>query len=359
MGTVSRGAYQPTLVAENQPNFPQIADRTAIMGGAIILDMANNQAPEVFPVRRMSQPLIIATDNKSAYGSNYGDSFIFERIWVQPLEIDVGFIVEDSQWYIQVWNASRFDPASVTDISVFNPDGTQLTYDALPNVMPIFGDVNYLLEVFNIGPPLQDTIYRFTVEGLDYDSHITGIRVLPFDLDPNWDTGIRIGYNFQTTIFKSKRLNEQRRPLGDDSWFSTAFKADASGNQSRINFNQISYGKDKVFGVPVFTEKIEPTSLAQGGTSIYTNDDLTKMYNLCCRTDFVILVDHINGLSEVKKIDSLDVGLINLEQPISDDFQQETTYVYPCMFCYLNSYRAGNITTDMNEVSVNFEEYKS
>lgn len=359
MGTSSQSAYQPTLVAENQTNMPDKADRTTIMGGTIIVDIAAMQNPTATWGKRESQPVTPSYDNIGAYGSNYGDSFVFERVWVQPLTIDFGFIVEDSQEQIQVWNASRFDSASVTGITALSPEGTQLTYDTLPNVLPIFGDINYLLEVFNVGPPLQDSTYKITVDGVEYDIEISGVRVLPFDLDPNWDDGIKISYAFQSTIFTSRRLNEQRRPLSVDSWFSIGFNADASKNRSRINFNTISYGKDKVFGLPVFTEKIEPSSCSQGAYVVYTNDDLTKLYNLNNRTEYIILVDHINGLAEVKLIDSIEVGAIHLVQPISDDFQQATTYVYPCMFCYLKSFRSLNETNDLAEISVDFEQYKS
>ena len=184
MGTTSQSAYQPTLVADSQPNFPDKADRTAILGGTIITDIAMVTGIYAAWDKRTAQPLTPSSEHLGAYGSNYGDSFIFERIWVQPLAIDFGFIVEDSQDYIQIWNSSRFNGASITDILALSPEGTQLTYDPLPNALPIFGDINYLLEVFNIGPPLQATTYRFTVEGLDYDVVLSGIRVLPFDLGP-------------------------------------------------------------------------------------------------------------------------------------------------------------------------------
>lgn len=359
MGSNNQAASVSMMVGDNQPDFPQSADRTAIMGGAIITDIGNINIFSNSAYTRKSQPVTPETRHQSAYGSNYGDSFLFERIWVQPLLIAVGFITEDTDWTITVWNASRFDASSVTSILTYNPDGTQITYDALPNTLQIFGDVTYPLEVFNAGPPLQDSTYKFTVAGLDYETDITGIRVLPFDPDPNWNTGITLTYQFQSTIFTSGRLNEQRRPLSQDSWLSIGINADVAKDRFRSVFNLLSYGKDKVFGVPIYNEKINPVSCAQGSTFIYTDDDLNLFYNLNNRADFIILVDHINGLAEVKEVSSIEEGLIILDQPISKDFQQSTTYVYPNLFCYLKTFRSTNITDDFTEFSVDFEEYKS
>ncbi|MDA3788072.1 MAG: hypothetical protein PF503_06220 [Desulfobacula sp.] len=359
MGTANQSIYTATIVMDSQPDFPQTADRTALLGGVIITDIANISEVVMHPGQRESQPVTPSYNHLGAYGSNYGDSFIFERVWVQPLLIDVGFIVEDTQWAIKTWNASRFGSVNVTSILATNPEGTVLTYDPLPNTIAVFGDLVYPLEVLSVGPPLQDTTYKLTIDGLEYEIDIVGIRVLPFDLDPNWDSGIQVKYTFQSTIFASKRLNEQRRPLSVDSWFSTGFTTDASKGRARTVFNQISYGKDKVFGVPVFTEKINPTAVSIGSFIINTNDDLALMYNLNNRADFVILVDHVNGLSEVKLVNSVDPGVITLDQPVSANFQQETTYVYPCMFCYLKRFKSMGITDDLVEIAVDFEQYKS
>ena len=93
--------------------------------------------------------------NDGVLSNNYGGEYVFERVWVQPLLFALGFIVENSDHEIKIWNAWRTKAVQTTDISVEGQEGTDLDYPSLSDTIQVFGDTIYTLSVFKDGPPLQ------------------------------------------------------------------------------------------------------------------------------------------------------------------------------------------------------------
>lgn len=299
-------------------------------------------------------------DNIGALNANMGSDYFFERVWVIPSIISLGFITEDTVENVEIWNAFRNQTTDVTDISVVNQDGTSLSYPTpLPDTVPTFGDAIYVLTVSDTGPPLQDTTYTITVNGVEYDIYITGIRVIPFDPDPNWDAIPEIHYEFSSTIYTSQHFQEQRRPISDESWINVVADYDAGGDKGRKLFNLLGYCHDKVVGVPIYCEKLTPSSATQGSSYAIVNEDMTYYYN-AQKLDYVIIVDHENGTAEVKEISSLTApSQINFSQSIVNTFDLQNTYIYPCVFCVISAYRSRNRTDDLDTVGVEFREFKN
>lgn len=300
-------------------------------------------------------------DNHSGFSANFGAEFMFERVWVQPLLIALAFIVEDAQREIKIWNSYRTKAIQLTNVVVTGQEGTLLEYPTpLPDTIALFGGTSYTLTVYKAGPPLQDTTYRLTIDGTNFDIDITGIRVLPWTLDLNWDDNPEVNYEFTSTIFTTEKLKEQRRALCDESWQSFIGSYDASGDRARIIVNTIAYGKDKVFGVPIFTEKMHPTLADQDGFTIVVEEDFTYFWHMQNTGEYIILVDHTTGEAEIKEVASLTgSNQINLNQAISNAFNLATTYCYPCLFCIIKSFRGSQLTDDFDEVKIDFREFKN
>lgn len=294
--------------------------------------------------------------NSAEIMTDYGHDFIFDRVWIQPLDVDLQFIVEDLEREIKIWNAWRIKSIQVTNVAVVDQEGTDLIYPTLPHLLQKFADTVYTLEVYQDGPPLQNTIYTLTIDGDDFVLTVTGIRIIPLFMDPNWEQSFEMTYEFSSTIFSTDHLKEQRRPLSDESWFNLIFSFDTQSDANRKLFNILSYGHDKVFGVPVYNEKMTATAI--GTTSIDVSEDLSYYYNLE-GASYVMIVDHVNAIAEIKEIDSIASGTINFNQNIAESFTVGSTYVYPCVFAILNSYSSNNETDDFDVVTIDLREYKN
>jgi len=287
-----------------------------------------------------------------------GSDFYFERIWVEPIRFDLQFIVEDLTRELKVWNAWRSKNVQLTDVQVLEQEGTYLEYPDLPDTLGTFGDTIYTLNIYGDGPPLQDTQYKLTIDGWEVTIYITGVRIIPWDLMPNWQDQLEISYEFATTIWTNDRFKEQRRALSRESWFLLQATYDASGNRSRKILNLIGYGKDKVFGLPVYNEMLTASEIS--GTTITVNEDFTYYYNLINRSSYIIIVDHEFGLAEIKEISSVNApNEIVLSQTISETFDPKYTIIYPAAFVIIGSYSGTNITDDFDEVKVEFKEFKN
>jgi len=349
-----------TIVRKNYEQ--QYANRTAVLQNPIVNKICSVYTRiEGLEYIRQTPVITPAQDNHAGlFSTDPGGGFFFERVWVEPLLIALQFITEDVEREIKIWNAYRSKTVQTTSVVVLNQEGTDLTYPSLPDTINIFGDAIYTLDIYGDGPPLQDTSYTLTIDGKEYVIEITGIRVIPFDLDPNWEANLQFTYEFATTIWSNDKFTEQRRPMSRESWFTITASFDASGSRNRKIMNLLGYGKDKVFGIPVFTEKMTPVSASAGSSTITVNEDFTYFYNLKSRAGYVIIVDHDAGQAEIKVISSLTgTNQIDLTQPISAAFDLKYTYVYPCMFVIINSFSGSNITDDFDNVKINFKEFKS
>lgn len=307
-------------------------------------------------------PIIVANEpNLFSKGFGYGSDFLFERVWIDPSEVDAGFIIENVQHDIKFWNSDRINLATTTAVNAVNQEGTLLTYPSLPSIIAAFGEAIYILDIYEDGPVIQDTTYTVTINGIDFDIDIDGIRSITYEMVymiPNWAKGIDVKYSFKTTKFVADKLKEQRRPLSNSSWFSTNFGIESYADKARRVFNTISYGKDKVFSVPVFNEQIIPTSISQGSTTITTSKDLTELYCLNNKSTIIIIFDYVNNVTEAKAISSISANSIELETEILNDFQN-TPVIYPVIFCYLKSFSGDLVTNDFDDMNIEFEEYKS
>ena len=140
---------------------------------------------------------------------------------------------------------------------------------------------------------------------------------------------------------------------------NSSFKLTLDNIMNHRTFNMLSYGHDKVFGVPIFNEQMYPTALTVGSTSIPLSNSNEYLWNMQNRTSFVIIVDHETGTNEIKEILNFTNSNINLKSQIIETFNLARTIVYPCLFCTLRSVRWKEETDTINEATVQFNEYQS
>lgn len=284
---------------------------------------------------------------------------LFNRIYVTPDEIALEFITEYTEHEVVVWNAYSDRTATLTDISVVNQTGTGIEEVTLPKIIPKLYNEILTIIVYEDGPPTQDTDYLITVDGTVYTVDVTGIRVVGFVEEPDFAKNIQMVYSFLTSIARHPRyLKEQRRPLQRYPFRDISLTINTSNLTFQKQYNLMHYGKDKVFAVPIYTERMQSLLITAGSYSLTISTDITYFYNLLNNVEYVIIVDHTTGVSEVKEISSLVGNLLLFTSAISNTYNANGTVLYPCVFSYIKSARVVPETKGEGIIRVSFGEFK-
>ncbi len=317
-----------------------------------------------------------ARNGRGALVEGFGDAVLFNKIYVEIVDItadpnehlgqstDAGFITEELSYIVLIWNSYITASKDFTAVTAFSADGTTLTYPTLPQTITPGGDVQCALTIDIIGPALQDTTYRFTVDGGTDDISITGMRVLAMLPEPDWRNGVNHSYQYQTAMFQTARFSEQRRSLVDAPAHSTKANFVMAGAEAQRFFHNLSYGHDKIFGVPIYNELMIPTSvgLPAGSPTITldtTKTDPSDMWNLNNTASYVAIIDHENALSEIKEVSSIGASTIVCTQNISTTFDEATARVYPIYFGLIKASTLQQRTDGIDTVKLDFTEFNN
>jgi ribosomal protein L23 len=285
--------------------------------------------------------------------------FLMNRIWVDPLRIAAGFITEEQLHEIEIWNAYLERSVDWTAVSVINEAGTDFDYPALTFEIPKTADLVQTMTIYKYGPPLQDTYYKLTIDGLEFDIYIDGIRVIPLEPEMNWIDNLKSTYSFETVMYNTEYFYEQRRALMEQCRRGAGFKLTLDRIDNHRFFNAISYAHDKILGVPIFSEQMFPTALTIGSTAIPISNSNEFLWNMQNRTTFVMAVDHENNKTEIKEILNFTDFNINLKSQITETFNVNTSIVYPCLFCTVRAARFKEVTSHINEAQIEMQEFQS
>lgn len=288
---------------------------------------------------------------------SYGDENLFWRVWFEPVEYDVGFITEDIPFDIKVWNAYLDTLIVITDISVLAQEGTIIDHNPIPINIQKFGDSTSEVTISRVGPPLQNTVYTFTIDAVEYTCTIIGMRIINWLLEPNWERDVNLELAFETSIAENRFFKEQRRYLREDPLRGIKLSAWAKGLDAQKTKQDLSYGHDKVFGIPIYSEPCYPTGTITGQTTINISNDITKYWNLNNLCTYVMIVDHDKLIGEVKEVSSVGASSVVLVRSVVQSFDVEATIVYPIFMATITSLTLRNETDDVIYFDLNFEEY--
>ena len=95
--------------------------------------------------------------------------------------------------------------------------------------------------------------------------------------------------------------------------------------------NLVSYGHDKNVGIPIYSEPMLASVIntSSSTVTITTPADISNYWNVNNLCDYFILIDWINGVSEVKSLSSVISQVLNFENPIAETFTAASTVIYP------------------------------
>lgn len=287
---------------------------------------------------------------------DFAEHIIYNDIIRNPLELDVGFIIDDKDYTLELWNTKKHN-VTITDVD-FSPDasGLDLVYPVPPITIPKRGNGVYSLTVLQQGPPTQKTTISFIIGGVSHNIFVEGIRVVSLPFEPNWGSKVQMDFIFETVLYQTERYNEQRRPLQSLPRRGEHFTIDEKDLTAQRFMNSVIYGKDKIYGVPIFNEIFHPTNATVGDTVINTASNIEKLWNLNNSCSYVMFFDFVSSAYEVKEISVVGTNSITLTDALVKTFTIGNTVLYPIFLCYLDSVRWRGKKDDFDSVDVYFLE---
>lgn len=335
MATISGLVYGVVTLTEYENNLVNLGDKTTMPVRGII----GNDTEYPGAVSAATGYIDLGRTKNALLYFSYGDDILFYKIWFEPFFIDAGFIVEDVDYDIKIWNAFFDTTASITAVNGSGTDGTEITHDSLPITIGKFADEWITVTVLQEGPPLQETSYTITVNAADYITEIEGIRVVPVPWDADWDSKVNIEIHFETALSRNKWFMEQRRPLRYKQFYKISYRVSAEGVSAQKLKQTMAYAHDKVVGVPVFSEHAYPSQDFSSSTTINTSNDLSTNWYLNNQAQYIVITDHDSLQTEIKEIDSVNANSIVCTLPVSGSFTWQNCVVYPVVMCTADSLR--------------------
>lgn len=358
MADLPHGYADPFLVTEDLEGYaiPPVFSGAKNLGNTSEAFRADGYVPTLgVPAER------IITLTPSAYigirPHSFGDDNIFWRVWFYPITIDAGMITEEVLHTIYIWNAFLDTSVNVTSITQDTTAGIEVTIPSVPYMIQKFGENNFTFSVLKVGPPQQNTTFEFIIGGELYTINIIGIRIIPFVYNVDYNEGLNYVVRFDTAISRNKYFKEQRRPLSISMKIDCNLSVFEEAIKAQHFKNTMKYGKGFVFGVPVYFEQIYASSALTGQITFNATNDLSKLWILNNKATYIIIIDPVNYISEVKEIDSVSSSSITLVQAVIETFDLATVLVYPCILSWIDKTNINNSTDDLVVANVGFKEF--
>jgi hypothetical protein len=230
-----------------------------------------------------------------------------------PSVLKLGNLISSQTRYIELWNA-YFHSVELDDVQAINADGITIVPPVgTPYTMKALEPLLYEISISTDGPPAISATIRWTVDDLvltgDYDAPITGNRVIPMPMAPDWSNAILETLEWKTDVIKSYNGEEQRarvrsKPRRGQTYSYTLLDDDAS------RLDNLLWGwQSRMYAVPHWTETtLSQIDFFQGQTGIPTDTD---SYSYTPGGLFFITDGE---RYEMQEIDSVDPGQVSLKK---------------------------------------------
>jgi hypothetical protein len=258
---------------------------------------------------------------------NHG-TYWFERIHVMPPQKAYPFILSPQHLFVEVYNAFRLLTKSVASIIETGPAGVTIV---TPYVLPIsfapLSSRTYDLLIDAAGAPRADNFIQWDFTGLaEPILHLTGLRLLPFTVSPDWDAGIDDVVGYVTDVMVAYDDTEQRIMLRMVPNRSLSYKASGlEPRESGLLASLLWSWQARSYGVPLWMDGAPLQADVVAG-SVDLLVDTTNMA-LGVGDTVIVISDAFNWFAS--PVLELTPGTIKLETQLDRDFFVNRTQVIP------------------------------
>lgn len=211
---------------------------------------------------------------------------IFERIHVLPATKVLPFLLSTQVIQIEVWNAFRDLPETVSSITIDGPVGLSiLTTYVLPLTWPPFTSKVFNAQLLASGPPQADNTIHWDFDGIAEPLfHVTALRLLPFTISPDWAQGIDDVPSWLTDVMTAYDDTEQRMSLRVFPNRSVSYVAMALDEREAGLMDSLLWAwQSRSFGVPLWMDRGLMSADAPAGSLV-----------IACDTTNMTLVDNVD-----------------------------------------------------------------
>jgi len=281
------------------------------------------------------------------------------KIYCAPTALDLGLIASDQYYYIELWNAGKYDVA-LDEIFFSSVGGYTLVGPSAPRATRPESVSTWLLTILVDGPPMQETTITFALsDGSKYYVSFVGRRLETFAFPCDAVNGVKVKYQFETLIARSNRFKEQRRSLRstparimtvDFSFFSKADKEKF--------LNKLYVYRKKIIAVPFYPEEFAIAADPQGAVTI--NLGAAQVANRFAFENSALLViydEENSDICELFEIDSVVGGVVTITSPVVNSYDPAHSYVAPAILVVCPLIAGTVLSPLVTEFSLEIEEY--
>lgn len=269
----------------------------------------------------------LAAPGSASYLKGWGD-YWFERIHVLPPVKSYPFILSPQHLFVEVYNAWRATAQSVGAVLETGPAGvTILTPHATPIAFSPLQSRTYDILIDAAGAPRADNFIQWDFTGLlEPILHLTGLRLLPFTIPPDWDAGIDDTVRYATDVMIAYDDTEQRMMLRIVPNRSLAYKASGlDSRESGLLASLLWSWQARSYGVLLWMDGAPlQANVLSGGVDLAV--DTTGM-TIVPGDTVIVITDAFNWFAS--PVEELTAGSIKLETVLDRDFFANKTQVIP------------------------------
>lgn len=175
----------------------------------------------------------------------------FDEVFVSPWPtLSLGVVADDATGAFSAWSSAL--TGSVIESLETDVDGLLLGLVTPKNIAPFKAQQTQWL-VSRSGPPNISGSIKITVDGMQLDLAVEGIRAVLWDLRPNWNSGVRVQYDFVSDVFEAWDGTEQISSVMDDPRCSMTYSYLITDEQETWASNRLDTYQNS-FLVPAWHE---------------------------------------------------------------------------------------------------------
>ena len=235
---------------------------------------------DLFGSHTDNQPITeLADDHAGVDTPMFEFLHFYNRIWVDPLTLNLGNLISEQIRTISVFNAFFVDH-TLDSITSENDSGLTLTQPvSLPFELKPLQELIYTLNASSSGSPDVDASYIFTFDDVTVTVEVIATRVVAWTWEPNWATKPTERLEWLTDVMKSFNGHEQRRALraGPRQFWEFAFNI---YGHDRQRFETILYGWGaRPWALPQWMDGADLAADLPAGTVVIPVDTVNRDYH--------------------------------------------------------------------------------
>lgn len=264
-----------------------------------------------------------------SYNPGVNDTF-YNRILIEPAVLTMGNLLSNQTRPVRIWNGF-IATKSLTDFQRTGADGINVQEPVTtPYTMKPLEELTYVLSVTTDGPAVISALFKWTVDGIDYTSEVTGRRVVIWPFGPSWDAPLTETLSALTNVLRSYSGDEQRRGLRSKLRRTLSYQFKTARTDSARLENLLLGWQNRVYAVPVWTDKSALLEATAAGSNVLKVK--TDTYGFAVGGLAIVYQDKVN--MEVVEIAAVTPGVLGLLRPSERPWAMGTA-VFPVILGHL------------------------